>query len=243
MKRIKDLSYILFPNQEILTKFTIIMKLLRIFLLLVLFCFVSSCEGPPKRQRYRNMGPKEYCLFTNEKLAKACNYLSPITKSFANSCVKKEHQGDFNIFQVCDVYDYCVKNWVYVNDPLGCEYVAQASKTIGNKLKGDCDDFAILMAASMMAIGGNCRIVTAWGEAGGHAYAELNISGFNVHDIKQLIKMRYNLDSVEGISHDDNGGMWLNLDWHLHPGQPYFPSEKKHIYVFHIKTNRWLKYE
>lgn len=210
-------------------------------IVLIFFCFLCSCSGPAKRQEGK--GHMNNCFFSNDKLAKACNYMNPITKSFANNCVKGEHQGDFNIEQVCDIYDHCVRNWIYVNDPLGCEYVSQASKTVANKLRGDCDDFAILMAASVIAVGGNCCVVTAWGTEGGHAYAELNISSFNLKDVKEIVKSRYNLDSVDGIRFDKSGGVWLNLDWHKHPGQSYFPSVEKRVYLYHIKTNRWLKYE
>ena len=71
-------------------------------------------------------------------------------------------------------------NWKYVNDPKGFEYFSPASETIKLKLSGDCDDFAIVMAATLQAIGANTRVVMAYGEKSGHAYAEVNMGeGFN----------------------------------------------------------------
>ena len=45
-------------------------------------------------------------------------------------------------------------NWVYVNDPAGTDYYAKASESL-RLLRGDCDDYAILMASLIESIGGD----------------------------------------------------------------------------------------
>jgi len=38
--------------------------------------------------------------------------------------------GNFNLAQVCNLFDFCYEGWHYVNDPASMEYLAKASETI-----------------------------------------------------------------------------------------------------------------
>ncbi len=68
------------------------------------------------------------------------------------------------------MWEKIYKRWTYVNDPPnGFNYYSPpASRTINLGLKGDCDDFAILTASSIQAIGGGAsRIIIASNTDGG----------------------------------------------------------------------------
>ena len=124
-------------------------------------------EPPTDKKKDR----KHSAWYTNgnlnlKMLDEACDYLCPYTKQFANSLAGKS-PGPFNAGQICEIFDYCFKNWKYVNDPTGAEYVASASESIEGNLAGDCDDFAILIASCIMAIGGDACINTGGGAQGG----------------------------------------------------------------------------
>jgi hypothetical protein len=165
-----------------------------------------------------------------------------------------EHSGDFTIDQIGSIYHYLkygensIKNWSYSRDPRGTDYFnyANASLKIGNARgcagAGDCDDFAILMAALVESIGGTTRIILASNNiTGGHAYAEVYLGRFNtsdsqVEDIIGWLRQEYNTDKIYTHIDTDTKDVWLNLDWgpdergNAHPGGPFFQGDK-HIVV------------
>jgi hypothetical protein len=158
----------------------------------------------------------------------ACDYKAPKTKGFANKLAGKAHHSDgyFNIEQICSIFSYCRGKWEYVNDPKGEEYLAKSSETIASSLTGDCDDFAVLLASCMLAVGGDVCIVTAFGNDGGHAYAEVDVSEMNVNHVIDYIKNTYSQNHISNVQiRKDKGRMWLNLDWQAsYPGGPLFKA-------------------
>jgi hypothetical protein len=162
----------------------------------------------------------------------AMDYHSPGTRNYARK-LAAEYPGKFSIRQVCNIYDHVRSNWKYVDDPAGEEYVSMASRTIENGFIGDCDDFAVLTASLLAAVGGRTRIVYAVGEDGIHAYAEVKVPVDE--ETLAFIESRYrgNIERLLGInriesihSHRGTGDeRWLNLDWSArHPGGRYFDS-------------------
>jgi hypothetical protein len=166
---------------------------------------------------------------------KSCN-LSGNRKELINACdydhsevrnksveLAGQNPGELNVGQICDVFDYCFKNWKYVNDPAQNEIVELASNSLANGLNGDCDDFAVLVCSMILAIGGDARINYAHNSESGHAFTEVNIGNTNV---QEYIRSRYrdNMNSSEIFSRkDQQGNQWLNLDWFAnHPGGKYF---------------------
>lgn len=145
-----------------------------------------------------------------------------VTRNFAARLAAK-YPGSYNIGQVCSIYDYVYSKWTYVSDPGRREYFAKASESIQNDLRGDCDDFAILMAAAVEAIGGKTRIIVA----NGHAWAEVSIGyGASARETVIWIQREYNSfwSGAPAIHyHEDSiGDRWLNLDWSAsHPGGPF----------------------
>lgn len=154
------------------------------------------------------------------RISEAVDYENPSTRDFAVSSV--EHGGNYNIAQICDIWENIHEQWTYVNDPVGIEYPSPASRTILLGLKGDCDDYAIVTAAAIEAIGGASRIIYT----SDHAYPEVAIaksrSQFENHEnyICERYgcnKVYYHIDKSEGETY-----YWLNLDsTATHPGGPY----------------------
>jgi hypothetical protein len=111
-----------------------------------------------------------------------------------------------------------------------------ASRSINNNLAGDCDDFAILIAAMIESIGGDVRISFAYNQKGGHAFTEV-LATDNKEDMQLVldeVNRLYGTNSFTIYYEEDNQGRcWLNLDWFgnpQHPGGEYFPFTKRTIY-------------
>lgn len=60
-----------------------------------------------------------------------------------------------------------------MNDSEKTENFRSASRTINNKFSGDCDDFAILLAALLKIIKGSTRISFEYNEEGRYAFTEV----------------------------------------------------------------------
>jgi hypothetical protein len=123
------------------------------------------------------------------RLVEACDFTNTNLRNYALTIAGK-NEGEFNLGQICDVFDHCYKNWKYVNDPIQNEIYDYASNSVNNGLNGDCDDFAILVCSMILAIGGEARINFAFNSTGeGHAFTEVNIGQTNVDE---YISKRFN---------------------------------------------------
>ena len=178
------------------------------------------------------------------KVVEAMDYTNPTTRDYALSLIDKDHGGNYNIAQICDMWEKIYKRWTYVNDPKGTEYYSPASRTINLGLKGDCDDFAILVASTMSAIGGSPRVILASNTGGGHAYAEVRIasSKSNLDSAAKYICQRYNCKGIAYRTTSEGGTTvyWLNLDWWAkHPGGPYYQNNGETVVIY--ENGYWAK--
>lgn len=188
-------------------------------------------EGPPaaspqERSIRRRIAPQ---------VQGAIDPTNPVTRNAAVR-VAAQDEGPFRVEQVARIWSHVRGRWAYANDPRGDEYFGRASETISNltedgKYAGDCDDFAILLAAMMEAVGGEARIVMLDGEQGGHAYAEVCLHE-EPQQVAQRLAVHYrrNWDEYMGRQRLTNihfrssteCPVWLNLDWNARvPGGPY----------------------
>lgn len=138
----------------------------------------------------------------------------------------------YNIKDACDVFDYVNQHWEYRYEKKG-EFFFDASQTISEGYKGDCDDYSIVMSALLKNMGFNTRVVTATNESYGHAYPELYI-GDNQETASEIIRYLqgryYYAENIWYSSREFEGGKlqyWLNFDWsgsngYRHPGGIYF---------------------
>jgi hypothetical protein len=147
------------------------------------------------------------------------NYAITISQANFNDRALLREYG--NVIRYFSVFTEIVK-WNYIPDPVGEEYYAKASESM-NHLSGDCDDYSILMAACIKAIGGEVRLI----HTTNHLYPEVKICHISdFAKITDLIKRRlYLKESLGGniyyhLDKDDN--VWLNFDYtSRYPGGPF----------------------
>lgn len=150
----------------------------------------------------------------------------PVTRDFAVSLIRPGHGGTFRMSQICDIHESVASCWTYVEDPRGSEYLSPPGRTIALGLKGDCDDYAVLMAALIESVGGDARIVYSMNADSVHAYPEVFI-GTGPEEFERAagyIRQRYAADEIG--CHVTQGGTgtlyWLNLDrTSPYPGGPF----------------------
>lgn len=133
----------------------------------------------------------------------------PMDSTIRNTAIQaaKKHPGAYNIYQVCDLFDYVVANIEYISDPRGLDYMAKPSETL-TVGAGDCDDHAILLAALIDAIGGTPRIY----RTEDHMFAAVYIGDENnINSIESAISKYYNTPITLPYLTDDSG-VWLSLD-------------------------------
>lgn len=176
-------------------------------------------------------------------LEDACDFNLPYTKKFANELAAKS-PGPFNMGQVCEIFDYCYNKWRYVNDPADIEYVARASESIAASLTGDCDDFAVLMASCILAVGGRPCINTGFNATGGHAFTEVDIANFDQNQVLNTIRSHFKAYTINDLAtRRDGDHLWLNLDWFAsYPGGRYYDcSRSRESYPFENGKFTWKK--
>ncbi len=166
------------------------------------------------------------------KIIDAVNYDNPRVRNFAvMSATKyfrdvKGYQEQRKLIQCFAVFKEIRNRWLYVNDPSNREYIASASESLQH-FSGDCDDHAILMAASIKAIGGTPRII----HTGGHLYPEMLIgTKADLETANYLIKEQLFVEESKNqevhYHIDERGQVWLNLDYTArYPGGRFMREE------------------
>jgi len=130
--------------------------------------------------------------------------------------------------QICrqfSLLNYIKKNYKYVSDPSDFDYFAPPQESL-QLMAGDCDDYSILMASVLKAIGANVRII--W--APRHVYPELYCG--NKATFEKYVSAIYALFEQEiGTKQiyyriDKNDDYWLNIDYtDAYPGSVYYSDE------------------
>ena len=167
----------------------------------------------------------------SQEIFQAIDYNNPVVRNFAHNAIEKSNfdAGKYfkyrTIIQSFAVFKQVKQRWNYVSDPENEDYFAKASETIenaanGKSLMGDCDDYSIVMAACIKAIGGKVRLVRTTG----HLYPEILIdSRQDLEDIDYIISNDLFPDAVDRknlfFHVDEKDRIWLNLDYTAHyPG-------------------------
>ncbi|MFP4567213.1 MAG: transglutaminase-like domain-containing protein [Spirochaetaceae bacterium] len=126
--------------------------------------------------------------------------------------------GAIGIRQVVAVHRYASAQWKYVNDPVVArtDYYSPADRTIAAGLAGDCDDFAVLLASAVEAIGGRARIMHGRCESGAHAWAEAYVGDRSAWaEARKVLAQAYPGRRIEYITPRDVNDYWLSLDWEV----------------------------
>lgn len=182
--------------------------------------------------------------FTREELLReAIDYNNPELVDFARNIASKHFQEyralskDKRWIQYFSIFKEIENKWIYMHDPMYEEFFSKASNTAkqleyNDKFKGDCDDYSIIIAACIRAVGGEVRLVRTNvlledGRTVGHLYPEVKIG-----DKKDLENVAYLLRTLlfpkeiknKPIRYflDAKGKVWLNFDYNDHfPGGRY----------------------
>ncbi|WP_445474727.1 transglutaminase domain-containing protein [Methanococcoides methylutens] len=116
------------------------------------------------------------------------------------------YPGEYNIYQVCSLFDHVKNEIKYMTDPRGEDYWATPDETLMVRA-GDCDDSAILLSSLIEAIGGSTRMYLT----DTHAFTTVYIGKDE--------KARENIDAVKKYYGcvpvyytTDEYGSWLILD-------------------------------
>lgn len=161
------------------------------------------------------------CNSEKNNIDEKCDYRNPAVRNYALSLIDPANEGEFNLGQVCDIYDKIRNSWIYINDPETYNYLAFASETINNGFRGDCDDYAILMAALLSSIGGEVRVTYGYNNESGHAYTEINLGKTNLDEAIAYLQWRYKDNVGEYYRKEDQEhNNWINVDWFSEPASP-----------------------
>lgn len=178
--------------------------------------------------------------FRREKeLREAIDYNNTELRNYAASIAVK-HFDELSYLstnrkwvQFFSVFKEIYGHWKYVYDPIGEEYYSKASETLtqlnyDDNFKGDCDDYSIMMAACIKAIGGEVKLVRTIvehnGQRNGHMYPEVKLGDTkDLETVVYLIKNVFFVDEAKGKSifyyQDKKGFIWLNFDYNdAYPG-------------------------
>lgn len=178
-----------------------------------------------------------------EELRQAIDYNHSSVINFARNIATQnfqEYDGlirERKIIQFFSIFKEIKTRWVYVSDPKGEEYYSKASETLAHLeyndlFKGDCDDYSIMIAACIRAIGGEVRlirtsVIDSDGKTSGHLYPEVKIGDKkdldNIAHVMRTVLFPNEIgDKPIRYYQDINGYIWLNFDYNDNfPGGRY----------------------
>ncbi len=119
--------------------------------------------------------------------------------------------------QIALLHGAISSEWKYISDPavLWSDYSSPARRTLAVGLAGDCDDFAVMIASCIGAVGGKVRIVHGDDGSSGHAWAEVYLGtgqqGQMILNSMNRLVRRGGLAATTGPGEQK----WLVLDWRL----------------------------
>jgi transglutaminase-like putative cysteine protease len=161
----------------------------------------TTAVTPKEKTNTYHTNPQYYFNRVNDIV----NTTDPLVRNTAVSNAR-EHPGKYNAYQLCSLFDYVSNSVEYVSDPHDSDYWATPAETITTGA-GDCEDYAILMAALVEAIGGSARIYLT----DDHAFAAAYIGESNATDKTiEAISEYYNYAPVYYVT--DIYGSWIMLD-------------------------------
>ena len=164
-----------------------------------------------------------------QRIQRKVDYTHPEVRTFAvkNSLLYfDEYYTKYG--QICRQFSlikYIKENFKYVKDPAGFDYFASPVESMG-LMAGDCDDYSILMASALEAIGVKVRII--W--APNHVYPELYCG--DQGSFEKYVSAVYAMFGREiGEKRiyyrlDKEGNYWMNIDYtDSYPGSVYLLEE------------------
>lgn len=118
--------------------------------------------------------------------------------------IAKKYPGQYNIYQIIEIFNYTTHNVQYVSDPRGRNYWSYPNETI-EVGAGDCEDYSTLISSLVEAVGGTTRLYLT----DNHAFAAVYV-GNDIDEISKVISEYYGSVPVRYLQ--DDTGSWLVLD-------------------------------
>jgi transglutaminase-like putative cysteine protease len=114
----------------------------------------------------------------------------------------------YNIGKVCAIFDWLVTNINYTEDPGGGDVWYSPDETLA-MMAGDCEDYAMLLAAMVNLAGGNSRVYLTHD----HAFAAVYVGNEtgNLQNVTADIRAYYNTQ-VPVHAFRDETGYWMVAD-------------------------------
>ena len=201
---------------------------------LILFC--TLCNSSPA---YSQISKNTTEHMTAYGIFKAIEPANRLVMEKGKALIKN-FPGDYNIEQICAVFDYFYRGWKYKSDPDGMEYFEKGSEGV-TTLTGDCDDYSIAMISLIESIGWDGRIICVSGHAYPELYLGMKLSENEINDIDDEINNYYeNFSSRNYCTNlnyhvDEDGSYWLNLDYQDNrPGGCYLENspDAEHLIIY-----------
>ncbi|MCW7076290.1 MAG: hypothetical protein OCU18_03215 [Candidatus Syntrophoarchaeum sp.] len=154
-------------------------------------------------------GNPEYILDRGIKFEKVNDLIFPLGSDLRDEAVSAAtaYPGEYNIYQVCSIFDHVSESIEYVSDPPEEEYWQTPTETL-HRRRGDCDDYAILIAAMIEAIGGTGRIYLT----DDHMFAAVFVGDeARCEKVRDAVRAYYNTPLTVYFIEDEYGA-WMVLD-------------------------------
>jgi len=146
---------------------------------------------------------------------------------------------------LCKIWETITGSWIYIPDnPEGYSEFKSASRTLrvgyryqehGNfLLLGDCEDFAIVVAACLKRLGLTPLVIWEQTDEAAHAYPVLYVGDTKVKVQKVVTDLRHRYPTAPSFHflRDLVGKYWLLLDRHEYPGGPPWVDTARIVEVF-----------
>ncbi|VUT27527.1 MAG: hypothetical protein SYNGOMJ08_00073 [Candidatus Syntrophoarchaeum sp. GoM_oil] len=154
-------------------------------------------------------GNPTYVVDRGMRFEKVNNLVFPLGSSLRSEAVSAAtaYPGEYNIYQICSIFDRVSEKIEYVSDPPDQEYWQTPTETLFS-CGGDCDDHAILIAAMIEAIGGTSRVYLT----DDHMFAAFFVGGTSRCDeVRDALRAYYNTPLMVYFIEDEYGA-WMVLD-------------------------------
>ncbi len=194
---------------------------------------VSMTNNPNNVSYFK---PVKGTYFQERRVKNAMQPTHPQVRAFAVENSTRYYNGEYyskynKLARYFSLFKHIRVNWKYVNDPRNTDYYSAPIESIG-LLAGDCDDYSILMASSVMAVGGEARIIISES----HMYTEVKVGTMDDLDkVSEAVRTLFP-DEVNGGKihyHETNGELWMNFDYTAsYPGGPFLEPELYSVVTF-----------
>lgn len=194
---------------------------------------VNMTSNPHKVSYFK---PVKGTYFQEERVKGAMQATHPKVRNFAVENSTRYFHDEYyrkygKLTRYFSLFKHIRLNWKYVNDPVGMDYYSPPVESM-ELLAGDCDDYAILMASSVMAIGGEARVVIS----PSHMYTEVKVGkSKDIDEVSHVVRTLFpdEVSSGKIHFHETNGELWINFDYTArHPGGYFLEPELYSVIAF-----------